>query len=206
MLRAIHRAASPALAGRAYAAAANQPKLMKGESEGSIWLATHTMSAQRFTPDAETRRGCSAPAAAASAYGEGPTTLVTADAFEFIVDEPPKLGGRGLGESSSAQPLHGRAACSFGTVAAAVWRARSSSPLRAVATFLLPAALVRPAGPNPLSYFLGSLVGCTGYTAQMVAKEQKVPELRCVLWQASGQYDLRGVRGVDDVEAKCACT
>ena len=57
------------------------------------------MSPQRFTPDAEPRRGCSASAAAASAYGEGPTTLVTADnVFKFIVDEPPKLGGRGLGE------------------------------------------------------------------------------------------------------------
>ena len=36
--------------------------------------------------------------AVADAYGEGPTTLVTAAKYKFIVDEPPKLGGKGLGE------------------------------------------------------------------------------------------------------------
>lgn len=36
-------------------------------------------------------------AANLQAYAEGPTTLVQQDSFKFIVDEPPKLGGRGMG-------------------------------------------------------------------------------------------------------------
>jgi uncharacterized OsmC-like protein len=39
--------------------------------------------------------------AAAEAYSEGPTTLVKQGAFSFVVDEPPKLGGKGL----AANPL-----------------------------------------------------------------------------------------------------
>ena len=30
-------------------------------------------------------------------YGEGATTLVSKEQFRFLVDEPPKLGGKGMG-------------------------------------------------------------------------------------------------------------
>lgn len=51
-----------------------------------------------------TSRGCSATASApqfmkveVDAYSEGTSTLVQRDAYSFVVDEPPKLGGKGLG-------------------------------------------------------------------------------------------------------------
>ncbi|KAL4426177.1 hypothetical protein ABPG77_007459 [Micractinium sp. CCAP 211/92] len=49
-------------------------------------------------------------------------------------------------------------------------------------------------GPNPLTFLLGSLVGCTQYTASMVAREMRL-DPGAVAWKASGEYDLRGVRG-----------
>ena len=39
-------------------------------------------------------------------YGENATTLVSKEAFRFIVDEPPKLGGRGLGEQLGSCALY----------------------------------------------------------------------------------------------------
>ncbi|KAL4431286.1 hypothetical protein ABPG75_006542 [Micractinium tetrahymenae] len=49
-------------------------------------------------------------------------------------------------------------------------------------------------GPNPLTVLLGSLLGCTQYTASMIAKEMKL-DPGAVAWKAAGEYDLRGVRG-----------
>ncbi|GAB4822834.1 hypothetical protein N2152v2_009880 [Parachlorella kessleri] len=86
-------------------------------------------------------------------YGDKATTLVSKEAFRFIVDEPPKLGGRGL-------------------------------------------------GPNPLTYFLGSLAGCTQYTIHMIANEMKLPQINRISWAAEGEYDLRGVRGEEGVTAR----
>ena len=39
----------------------------------------------------------SRPAASVEGYGEGATTLVSKEQFRFLVDEPPKLGGKGMG-------------------------------------------------------------------------------------------------------------
>ena len=91
--------------------------------------------------------------ATADAYSEGPTTLVRQGAFKFIIDEPPKLGGKGL-------------------------------------------------GPNPLTYVLGSLTACTSYTLGMVAKEMKIPQMNRASWTAVGKYDLRGVQGTGETDAR----
>jgi putative redox protein len=87
--------------------------------------------------------------ATAEAYSEGPTTLVQQGAFKFIIDEPPKLGGKGL-------------------------------------------------GPNPLTHLLGSLMACTSYTLTMVTNELKLPLFNRATWSASGEYDLRGLQGIDN--------
>ena len=42
------------------------------------------------------------------------------------------------------------------------------------------------AGPNPLTMLLGSLVGCTQYTAGTIAKELKLGSLEAVAWTAAG--------------------
>ncbi|EFN59543.1 hypothetical protein CHLNCDRAFT_138220 [Chlorella variabilis] len=75
--------------------------------------------------------------------------------FRFVVDEPPRLGGKGI-------------------------------------------------GPNPLSLLLGSLAGCTQFTASMIAKEMKLGSVGSVAWSSAGEYDLRGVRGNEDgVDKRC---
>ncbi|KAL4421527.1 hypothetical protein ABPG75_010818 [Micractinium tetrahymenae] len=51
-------------------------------------------------------------------------------------------------------------------------------------------------GPNPLQLLLGALIGCTQYTASMIAKERGLPAgLGAMTWEADGDLDLRGVRG-----------
>jgi uncharacterized OsmC-like protein len=55
--------------------------------------------------------------ATAEAYAEGPTTLVRHGAFKFIVDEPPKLGGLGLGANPLTHFLGALAACTSYTLA-----------------------------------------------------------------------------------------
>ena len=40
-------------------------------------------------------------------YGEGATSLLSKETFKFIVDEPPKLGGKGMGETWSSLLLCG---------------------------------------------------------------------------------------------------
>ena len=45
-------------------------------------------------------------------------------------------------------------------------------PAAAVPRVLNRTTLPAAAGPNPLTYMLGALVGCTDYTAAMVAKER----------------------------------
>ena len=42
------------------------------------------------------------------------------------------------------------------------------------------------AGPNPLTVLLGSLVGCTQYTASMISQELKLGSLEGVAWKAAG--------------------
>jgi uncharacterized OsmC-like protein len=74
-------------------------------------------------------------------YAEDATTVVTAGARTFIVDEPPRLWGKDL-------------------------------------------------GPNPLNYFMASLVGCTQYTMALVARELKLPSLGRVAWTAAGEVGL----------------
>lgn len=91
--------------------------------------------------------------ATVEAYSEGPTTLVRHIAFKFIIDEPPKLGGKGL-------------------------------------------------GPNPLTHLLGSLAACTSYTMEMVAKEMKIAKINRASWSATGSYDLRGLQGVGETDAR----
>jgi hypothetical protein len=59
-----------------------------------------------------------------------------------------------------------------------------------------------PAAPNPLTYFLGSLAGCTQYTIHMIAREMKLPPIERIAWAAEGEYDLRGVRGEPGVSAR----
>lgn len=54
--------------------------------------------------------------ASAEAYAEGPTTLVRHGAFKFIVDEPPKLGGLGLGANPLTHFLGALAACTSFTL------------------------------------------------------------------------------------------
>lgn len=49
--------------------------------------------------------------AAAQAYSEGPTTLVKQGGFSFVVDEPPKLGGKGLGANPLTHLLGSLMAC-----------------------------------------------------------------------------------------------
>jgi len=49
--------------------------------------------------------------AAAEAYSEGPTTLVKQGAFSFVVDEPPKLGGKGIGANPLTHLLGSLMAC-----------------------------------------------------------------------------------------------
>lgn len=66
----------------------------------------------------------------------------------------------------------------------------------------MPPALRHPAAPNPLTYFLGSLVGCTQYTIHMISKEMKLPPIARIAWEAEGEYDLRGVRGEPGVDAR----
>lgn len=83
----------------------------------------------------------------------------------FLVDEPVKLGGKGLGECRL------RACCQQQCTA---WRTPHLTS---------PAA---PAGPNPLSVLLGSLVGCTQYTTSMIAREMKLGPLGAVAWSAAG--------------------
>lgn len=143
-------------------------------------------------------------------YGEGATSLLSKESFKFIVDEPPKLGGKGMGEAKAWVRLLRRVGDSSTGV-------NDRSPP-------LPGWVP---GPNPLTYFLGSLVGCTQYTMTMVGKEMKVPELSRVTWSASGEYvgwnagelgaalpcqpanalplrryDLRGVRGEAGTDAR----
>lgn len=50
--------------------------------------------------------------ATANAYAEGPTTLVQVDPYKFVIDEPPKLGGGGLGANPLTHLLGGLMACS----------------------------------------------------------------------------------------------
>lgn len=84
------------------------------------------------------------------AFGEGATSLIAADSYRFVSDEPPSLGGKGM-------------------------------------------------GPNPLSLLLGSLVGCTQFTASMIANELKLGGgVDAVSWAASGEYNLQGVRGTEE--------
>jgi putative redox protein len=52
----------------------------------------------------------------AEAYSEGPTTLVKQGAFKFIVDEPPKLGGKGLGPNPLTHLLGSLIACTSYTL------------------------------------------------------------------------------------------
>lgn len=61
-----------------------------------------------------------------------------------------------------------------------------------------------PSGPNPLTYFLGSLTACTQYTLGMIVKEKKLPDIKAALWSAEGKYDLRGVQGTGDTDARYA--
>lgn len=89
----------------------------------------------------------------ADAYSEGVASLVYKGPFNFVIDEPEKLGGQGL-------------------------------------------------GPNPLTYFLGSLMGCTHYTLSMIFSERQLPRVKGAQWSAQAEYDLQGVRGVEGISAK----
>lgn len=91
--------------------------------------------------------------ASVEAYAEGPTTLVRHGAYKFVIDEPPKLGGQGL-------------------------------------------------GANPLTHLLGALVACTSYTLSMVTNELKLPPIARASWMAAGNYDLRGLQGMGDADAR----
>jgi len=51
----------------------------------------------------------------------------------------------------------------------------------------------RGLGPNPMTMLLGSLLGCSQYTASTLAKEQRMAPLQCVSWSAQTEYDLQGV-------------
>jgi hypothetical protein len=51
----------------------------------------------------------------------------------------------------------------------------------------------RGLGPNPITMLLGSLLGCSQYTASTLAKEQRMAPLECVSWSAQTEYDLQGV-------------
>ncbi len=82
------------------------------------------------------------------------------------MDEPVKLGGKGLGE--------------FNRVCAASVDGISMKG-RTQRVTPLPST-----GPNPLSLLLGSLVGCTQYTCSMIAKEMKLGGLGAVAWSAAG--------------------
>jgi hypothetical protein len=98
-------------------------------------------------------------------YGEGATTLVTAESFRFAVDEPPRMGGKGIGErqpdAATDLPV-----CMF----------RDHKKV----------AVQDHAGPNPLSTLLGSLIGCTQFTASMIAREMKLGTIGSVAWSATG--------------------
>lgn len=89
----------------------------------------------------------------AEAYSEGVASLIHKGPFNFVIDEPEKLGGQGL-------------------------------------------------GPNPLTYFLGSLMGCTHYTLTMIFSERNLPRVKGARWSAQAEYDLQGVRGVEGANAK----
>ena len=59
------------------------------------------------------------------------------------------------------------------------------------------------AGPNPLTVLLGSLVGCTQYTASMISQELKLGSLEGVAWKAAGpqSWPLAAVRAAKHILA-----
>jgi hypothetical protein len=129
----------------------------------------------------------SRPAASVEGYGEGATTLVSKEQFRFLVDEPPKLGGKGMGTlpllvgaSWSWRPQPPLARCCLCN--------SNKSPHKLAAKRPLPRQSAEwSAGPNPLTVLLGSLVGCTQYTASMISQELKLGSLEGVVWKAAGE-------------------
>ena len=85
--------------------ASGTPKLMKGAPWGHreqggrratrVWGAGLAAASHHAAPHP-------APAATVEGYAEGVTSIVSKDNFAFVVDEPPKLGGKGIG---GAAPL-----------------------------------------------------------------------------------------------------
>jgi len=56
-------------------------------------------------------------------------------------------------------------------------------------------------GPSPLAHFLGSLIGCTQITLHTIAQEKQI-KIGKVRWQATGKFDLRGLRGEPETHAR----
>ena len=106
------------------------------------------LAAGRGLASAQSRAGSSQQpktmTATVDAYAEGPTTLVTKAPFKFIIDEPPKLGGRGMGPNPLTHFLGSLVACSQYTltmiakerklpvVQRALWSAEGKYDLRGV--------------------------------------------------------------------------
>lgn len=127
-----------------------------------------------------------------SAYGEGATALVSKERFRFLVDEPPKLGGKGLGAGSAACMLRAPSSASAPSVVSPLppQAARKLAPRSSASRWtrvVSPPLPHTPAGPNPLSLLLGSLVGCTQFTCDMLAREAGHAQgIGAAQWTASG--------------------
>eukprot|EP00884_Botryococcus_braunii_P016212 jgi/Botrbrau1/3274/Bobra.174_1s0042.1 len=59
----------------------------------------------------------------------------------------------------------------------------------------------KDSGPDPLSTFLGALVGCNQATLHAVAKQNHAP-IWAVRWQAEGKIDMRGIRGEEGATSR----
>lgn len=173
-MRSLLRMPSPRLQGwgRALSAqAASGPMTMKGGLREASCCRAQRPREAGFAPQAVATTGSDlawlpVSSARVQGYGEAATSLVTAESFRFVVDEPPRMGGKGIGERQPDAMPTTHLSCPF-------------------CAFLL-ASLRSRAGPNPLSTLLGSLVGCTQFTASMIAREMKLGSIGSVAWSAAG--------------------
>lgn len=149
-------------------------------------------------------------AATVEGYAEGATTLVTKDGRKLLVDEPVKLGGKGIGANPLSFFLSGLLGCTQYT---ATFIAKASTLNRGkggVFVLWFTADAVR------MQYGCSfSLIGCPAWSLRSppnpaapvhrtsLAQELKLPDLGRCRWEASADFDMRGLRRVSpDYDAR----
>ena len=111
-----------------------------------------------------------------TADGDGVTTTAQAGKHKWVIDEPASMGGKDSGKLSTLS------------------YAEADEQFSPEQTYI-------SVGTTPLSYFLGSLIGCSEVTLHTVAKQMGL-EIGKVKWTVWGKLDARGLRGVQGVPAR----